>query len=113
MANFYAYTIIGLKISKSDLKNENNEYILNYTKIDNVDGELKINDAIYKVTKIHADDDFHYILLYEGCSGTKSKCPFSLELLCKMKEELKINLQSINLWADDKFGIYTDEVHSH
>lgn len=110
---FCAYTIVGLKVQKSDLKiidnNNNQSYIHNYTKIDNVDGELKLNNTIYKVTKLHADDEFHYILLYEGSNS--SKCPFTLELLCEMKSKMKLNLQTINLWNEDKFGIYTDGYH--
>lgn len=101
-----AFTIIGLKISKSDLK-PNGGYIKNYTKLDNVDGQLQVNSKIYLVTKIHVDDDSHYVLLYEG--SHKSKCPYTLEDLCKMKDEMKTNLTEINLWDAAKFGIYTDE----
>lgn len=110
MHKFVAYTIIGLQIQKTDLKisdDDYNIYIHNYTKLDNVEGELKINDTIYRVTKFHADDNFHYILLYEGCSDNNEKCPYSLEQLSEMKDKMKLNLQVINLWDEAKFGIYT------
>lgn len=105
MSMFCAYTIIGLKIQKSDLK-VNESYINNYEKIDNVEGKININGISYRVTKVHADDDFHYILLYEGCS--KEKCPFTLEQLSEMQKKMQKTLSIINLWDESKFGIFTE-----
>lgn len=85
------------------------EYIDNYKKVpsDTSLGILTVNEKGYRVRKYSEDrhykfNKFQFIVLCEF----DDECPIPFEQLYKLKKQMKIDLKTINLWKESKFGIY-------
>lgn len=115
--DYYAHTIIGLRLTEDDLINEETgEYVKEYSNNDNDDynGIITIydmkGDIVYEVKRF---GEYYYVIAdmnsvwYMGDESVCEKSEFSLEMLCEKRTRMRDDLSEIGVWDNSKFGIYT------
>ena len=79
-------------------------------------GKIIINGNIYSVIQINDKNDKQTLYVsicmsdvdnFESDNDNVKICPFTLEKLLSLKNDMKNDLSTIGLWNDDYFGIYT------
>lgn len=91
------------------------QYVTGYVKTDDDDWTIQIEDRIYNIIQPTSNENLWYITLdYLSRAGPRnyekdgrSKLAYDLETLLEMKNQMKIDLTTIGVWNDAKFGIYT------